>query len=285
MLEATDWQEILEKLKIHSTTLIIDLIMIAVVLTMASLAVRILSAMTGSVIKKSKEKGDDPRAKTIITSMTVLRSIARYSIYFIAICIIINQLGFGSVLSNVVTAAGVGALVISLGAQNIISDVISGAFILFENQYAVGDYVSINEFTGTVTSVAMRCTYLQSWKGEKIIIPNGQIKTVINYSGKYNMAIVDVPTPYEADSRKVLNILKEVADAYYQQNQDICFEEPNVLAITSFDASAVTMSIYQKAYGRNHYKVQRELKLAIKERFDKEGITIPYSQIVIHNEK
>ncbi len=285
MIDAIDWQEVLDKLKIHSTNLIIDLIMIAFVLMLASIALKVLSSMTGSVIKREKEKGDDQRAKTIITSMTVLRSISRYTIYFIAICIIINQLGYGSVLSNVVTAAGVGALVISLGAQSVISDVIAGAFILFEKQYAVGDYVQINDWTGTVTSIAMRCTYLETWKGEKVIIPNGQVKTVVNYSGPYNMAEVNVPTPYEEDSDKVLKILKEVADEYYKNNRDICYDEPNVLAITSFDSSSVTMSIYLKAVKRNHFRIQRELKMAIKNRFDKEGISIPYQQIVIREEK
>ena len=187
-------------------------------------------------------------------------------------------------LSNIVTAAGVGALVISLGAQSVISDVIAGTFILFENQYRVGDYVQINnEYTGTVLSLAMRCTYLQTWKGEKIIIPNGQIKTVTNYSGEFNMAIVDIPTPYEEDSERILNIIKDIANKYYDEHLDICFEKPNVVAINSFDSSSITMTIYQKAKGRNHITIQRDLKLAVKKRFDQDGISIPYNQIVVHN--
>ena len=284
MFDDINWAEILKSFRINTTKLILNMIMILLVIGFATLFINVISALTGRVIKRNQKKGNDPRAKTIITSMTLLHSVVRYSTYFVALAVIINHLGYGSIFSNLVTAAGVGALVISLGAQSVISDVISGGFILFEKQYGVGDFVQINEYSGTVISLAMRCTYLQTWKGEKVIIPNGQIKTVINYSGKYNMAVVDIPTPYEADSEKVLEVIKDVAKKYYESHKDICFEEPNVVAITSFDSSAVTMSIYQKAYGRNHFQVQRDLKMEVKKRFDKEGISIPYNQLVIHNE-
>ena len=284
MNQGINWEEIFKEFKINSTNLIKDLIMITVVIIISALAMKMVSSFTGKSIDKAMEKGDDTKAKSFITFMTLLRSISRYAIYFIAFCIIINQLGYGSVLSNIITAAGVGALVISLGAQSVISDMIAGAFILFERQFSVGDYVQINEYSGTVSAMAMRCTYLDTWKGERIIIPNGQIKTVINYSGKFNMAIVDVPTPYEADSEKVKAILQEEADRYYEANRKICYDKPQVLAISFFDESAVIMTVQMKAKGRNHFTIQRDLKLAIKKRFDKEGISIPYNQIVVHKE-
>lgn len=284
MSEGINWEEVFKEFKINSTILIKDLFTIGIVILLSALAMKMVSSFTSRSIEKAKEKGDDPKAKSFITFMTLLRSFSRYAIYFIAFCIIINQLGYGSVLSNIITAAGVGALVISLGAQSVISDMIAGAFILFEHQFSVGDYVQINEYSGTVSAMAMRCTYLDTWKGERIIIPNGQIKTVINYSGKFNMAIVDVPTPYEADSEKVKAILQEEADRYYEANKKICYDKPQVLAIASFDESAVIMTVQMKAKGRNHFTIQRDLKMAIKKRFDKEGISIPYNQIVVHNE-
>jgi small conductance mechanosensitive channel len=284
MSEGINWEEVFKEFKINSTILIKDLFTIGIVILLSALAMKMVSAFTSRSIEKAKEKGDDPKAKSFITFMTLLRSFSRYAIYFIAFCIIINQLGFGSVLSNIITAAGVGALVISLGAQSVISDIIAGAFILFEHQFSVGDYVQINEYSGTVSAMAMRCTYLDTWKGERIIIPNGQIKTVINYSGKFNMAIVDVPTPYEADSEKVKAILQEEADRYYEANKKICYDKPQVLAIASFDESAVIMTVQMQAKGRNHFTIQRDLKMALNKRFDKEGIFIPYNQIVVHNE-
>ncbi len=284
MSEGINWEEIFKEFKINSTILIKDLFTIGIVILLSALAMKMVTAFTSRSIEKAKERGDDPKAKSFITFMTLLRSFSRYAIYFIAFCIIINPLGYGSVLSNIITAAGVGALVISLGAQSVISDMIAGAFILFEHQFSVGDYVQINEYSGTISAMAMRCTYLDTWKGERIIIPNGQIKTVINYSGKFNMAIVDVPTPYEADSEKVKAILQEEADKYYEANRKICYDKPQVLAISSFDESAVIMTVQMKAKGRNHFTIQRDLRMAIKKRFDKEGISIPYNQIVVHKE-
>lgn len=279
-----NWNEIAEKLKLDITTLVFDLIVIAVVLVAAKIVLAALSRFTTRVIDRARKLDDEGRSKELVTSMTLLRSAGRYAIYFVAGCIIINQLGFGSMLSNIVTAAGIGALVISLGAQSIIKDIIAGAFIMFERQYGVGDYVKINDFEGTVTSLAMRCTYLKNWKGQQIIVPNGQITTVVNYSGDFNMAIVDVPVPYEEDSDRIFRILKEVADQYCQEHPEICYETPAVTGINSFDESSVGFTIYQKAIKRNHYQIQRELRTAIKKRFDEEGISIPYSQIVIHEE-
>ncbi len=279
-----NWQDVLNKLQFDLTSLVADLIMIVIAFILAALFLKWLSKLTNRIIRKANQNKDDPRSKSIITLMTHVRSIGRYLTYFLAFCFAVNRLGYGNFLSNIVTAAGIGALAISLGAQSIISDIVAGAFILFEKQYNVGDFVKINEYSGTVTSLATRCTYLKSWTGEKIIIPNGQVKTVINYSGEFNMAQVVIATPYEADSEKVLNILKEVADEYYQQHQDICYDKPDVVGINSFDESSVSMAIYQKAKERNHFRIQRDLRLAVKKRFDKEGISIPYNQIVVHHE-
>ena len=280
-----DWNEIYERLKIDSTTLIVNLIKIGVILLIARIVLSVLTSFTSKVIRKAEKMDDQTKSKNLVTSMTLFRSIGRYLIYFLAFCVVINQLGFGSTLSNIVTAAGVGALVISLGAQSIIKDMLAGAFIMFEKQYGVGDYVKINGYEGRVISLAVRCTYLLNWKGQKIIIPNGQITTVENLSGEFNMAVVEVGTPYEEDSERVYNILKEVAEEYYEKHQDICYDRPFTAAITSFGDSSVGMAIYQKAKQRNHYQIERDLRMQIKKRFDKEGISIPYSQIVIHQDK
>ncbi|MBR0230094.1 MAG: mechanosensitive ion channel family protein, partial [Erysipelotrichaceae bacterium] len=254
-----------------------------VVMLLAKLLLNRLTKTTSKVIDKAQKDENGVRSKDIITSMTLLRSVGRYSIYFIAFIIIINQLGYGSVISNIVTAAGVGALAISLGAQSILKDMIAGLFITFEKQYRVGDFVNINGNEGTVLSIAMRCTYLQSWKGQKIIIPNGQITTVINYSGEYNMAVVQVPTPYDENTAHIRDIIQDVSDRYYEENKEICLEAPRVAAVTAYNESDVQITVYIKAKGRNHYTIQNGLRLRIKERFDKEGILIPFNQIDVHH--
>ena len=283
-----DWQQVLEALKLDLVTLIADLIAIALIVIFARIALSVLSRLTERAIRRaenpSSRRGED-YAKSVKTGMTLLHSLGRYAIYFTAACAIANQLGFGNALSNAVTAAGVGVLAISFGAQSIIKDVVAGLFIMFERQYAVGDYVKINDYEGTVTSMAMRCTYLSTWKGEKIIIPNGQITTVINYSGEFNMAIIDVPIPYEEDIDRVKKILEEVSNEYYEKHKDICYGKPSVMGVQSFDDSSMKFTIIMKAVKRNHYTIQRELRNDVKRRLDEEGISIPYNQIVVHEEE
>ena len=144
-MEPFNINDFLEKMGIDLLKLLGDVLYIIVIFLAARILVELLSKATKKVIEKAKVIDDTNRSKSLVTSMTVLRSAGRYFLYFAGICLIINHLGYGSVFTNLVTAAGVGALVISLGAQSVIGDVIAGMFLLFERQYAVGDFVKINE--------------------------------------------------------------------------------------------------------------------------------------------
>ena len=277
-----DWDKVLNELNDSIVTLLKDILVIILIWLFARFLLNRLTAMTTKMMEKAKDIDDKNKSKDLATSMTLVRSVGRYIITFVAIILVVNQLGFQNLFSNVITAAGIGALVISLGAQSIIQDMLAGLFIMFERQYGVGDYVKLGDFEGTVTSIAMRCTYLTNFRGEKIIVPNGQIKSVINYSNEFNMAIIQVPTAYEDNTRAVYEVIRDEAQKYYEENKEICYDVPNVVAITSYDSSSVQISVYIKAKERNHYKIQNELRFRIKERFDNEGISIPYDQIVVH---
>ncbi|MPM44913.1 Small-conductance mechanosensitive channel [bioreactor metagenome] len=213
--------------------------------------------------------------------MTLLRSIGRYLIYFILLALILYQLGFGNVLSNLLVTAGFGSLAISFGAQSIVKDMVTGFFMMFEKQYAVGDFVKIGDYEGTVTSIAMRVTYLQNFKGQRIIIPNGSITNVINYSSEFSMAMVTIPTPYEADTLRLINLTEQVIKLYAQDNADVFLEQPQVQGISNLNTSSVDLLITAKVKPLTQWKTERELRLRIKECFDQNNISIPYQQIVI----
>lgn len=275
------WSDIFEKLEFDLSDLIADLIIILFTCLFTALLLNIIRKITGRISSNVIDKYDRNRSKAIVTSMSMLNSVSKALLYFLAFAIIVNRLGFGAALTNMITAAGIGVLVISMGAQSAINDLISGAFILFEKQYGVGDYIKVNDFTGTVKELSMRCTYLDSWTGEQIAIPNGQIRTIINYSTESNLAIVDVQFPYKVDAERARCILQEVADEYYEKHPDICCEKPTVVGINSFDENAYSMAIYQKAVGRNHFAIQRDLRLAVKKRFEIEKLSYPYTRIVV----
>lgn len=280
-----NWQELWQKILDNSQDIALKIIMIVLIFLVANLIIKVISHFTGRTIQKASDLADRERGKQITTLMTVTRSVSRYIIYFLAILFVLEQIGFGSSLSNLLVTAGVGSLIISLGAQTIINDFLAGMFILFERQYSVGDYVKIGDYSGTVTSVAMRVTYLRNYEGQKIIIPNGQITSVINYGAAYNLAKLVVPTPYSADSRRMIDIIQETANIYYSEHKDDFVEAPNVVGITAYNASSVDITLVGKVIPMKQWETERAWRLLIKERLEKEGVSIPYQTITIeHNQ-
>ena len=173
---------LLQKLMRNRGNILWGLCLILLTVLLAKVALRVISAVTGHVLKNKRYQNDAPASKRMRTLMTLLRSVTRYLIYFVAFLVVLSILGMGKPLSNLLLTAGIGSLAIGFGAQNLVRDVVSGMFMIFENQFSVGDYIKIDDVEGTVEATAMRVTYLRSMKGDQIIIPNGTIERVINYN-------------------------------------------------------------------------------------------------------
>ena len=280
MTDEFSWEQVWQQLKGDTVTLIVNIIIIAFILLVANLLNNRISKHTARLMEKGRNMEDREKGKELVSAMTIIRSISRYVIYFMAIILILNQFGYGDSVNNILVTAGIGSLIISLAAQNTLQDMLAGLLVLFDKQYQVGDFVTINEYSGTVTAISMRLTYLTNYEGKKIIIPNGQIKTVVNFGNKYNMAKVVVPTPYEADSCRMIEILKEEMEEYGKDNE-LLIETPNVVGITEYNSSSVDITIVAKCKPLKHWQVERELRLIIKERLEKEGVSIPYQHIEI----
>ena len=280
MTDEFSWEQVWQQLKGDTVDLIVNIIVIAIILLIANFIINRISKHTSRLMEKGKAMDDVEKGKELVSAMTIIRSISRYVIYFMAIILILNQIGYADSVNNILVTAGIGSLVISLAVQSTLQDMLAGLLVLFDKQYQVGDFVTINDYTGTVTAISMRLTYITNYEGKRIIIPNGQIKTVINYGNKFTLAKVVVPTPYEADSRRMIEILQEVMDEY-AANTDVLVEKPNVLGITAYNSSSVDITIIAKTKPLKHWSVERELRLLIKERLEKEGISIPYQHIEI----
>jgi len=169
--------QLLENLK----TTGIDLLVIGLIFMIAKIVINIVSKITGRTMKKASELKDETKSKQLKTSMTITHSANRYIVYIIAIILALRIVGLGDKVSSALVAAGLGGLVLSLGMQSIVKDMFAGLFIIFERQFYVGDHVKIGTHEGIVTSMALRVTYLDC-DGTRVIIPNGEIKVVINYS-------------------------------------------------------------------------------------------------------
>lgn len=214
------------------------------------------------------------------TLSEVLSSVCKYTIWFIAICSILTN--FGVNVSSLIAVAGVGSVAIGFGAQSLVQDVITGMFILFEDQFGVGDIVRLETLTGTVETIGIRSTRIRSVDGDLHIIPNGMIKIITNMSKEFNRATIDIGIAYEENIDKVLDIMKdEVNKIYTQKLIDGLMAEPNVLGIIDLADSAVVVRILADTQIGENWHVEREIRRIMKKRLDKEKIEIPYCKRVV----
>ena len=146
----------------------------------------------------------DRKAKTL---QSITSSVVKYVIYFIGIFTALSYLGVDS--KSLVVVASAGSVAIGLGAQNIVTDMMNGFFILFEDHYAVGDVVTIQNITGTVESVTLRSTKIRDAQGCVHIIPNGSVGTVTNQCQEFINAVITVGVSYQASIDRVLEILRD----------------------------------------------------------------------------
>lgn len=211
------------------------------------------------------------------TLISLLKSIMRYVVYFVALVNILDILGVKT--ASLLTAAGIGGLAVGFGAQNLVKDVISGFFIIFEDQYSIGDYVEVAGVAGTVEDIGIRSTKLRDSGGQLHIIPNGEITIVTNHSRGSMRAMVDVSIAYEEDLDRAIKVLEDICRKIGKQRDDI-LEGPSVLGVTRFGPSEIVVTILARTIPMQQWSVERELRRAIKQKFDEEGIEIPYPRVV-----
>lgn len=207
-----------------------------------------------------------------ITIGEVLKSVLKYTVYIV---------GIGSMLYDVlakipVAVVSAGGFAIGLGAQSLVKDLINGFFILFEDQYGVGDHVTIQEFTGIVESIGIRTTVLRDFTGDLHLIPNGAILEVTNHSRGDIRFIVDVEIAYEENIDEAISVIKKVNSVFEEKHKEKLRGKIEVLGVFSLNASGVTIRVIGRAVPLSQWEMERELRKDIKEALDKAGIEIPY---------
>ena len=252
-----------------------------IIIIIAFFLEKILSIVIKKVFNPNKKNQKLDKRK-LLTISSLLRNVVKYTIWIIAILAILSIFGVNT--AAIITGLGVVSFVIGLAFQDILKDVLVGISILFENQFAVGDLVKIDDFLGTVTSLGLKSTRLQAYTGETLIIANRNISKVINYSLDKTMAVVDIPVAYESDLDKVEKVLKVSAATLKEKIKELT-EDAEVLGVEKLDDSAVVYRIVGKCKPATHFVVQRQMKKYLKQSLDKAGVKIPYMQIEVHNEK
>jgi moderate conductance mechanosensitive channel len=209
----------------------------------------------------------------IITLQKLVVNLFSYVLIFVFAGILFKQ--FGLEIGTLIAGAGVVGLAIGFGAQGLVSDVVTGFFILLEKQMEVGDYVTIGGVDGIVEEVGLRTTHIRAFDGTLSYMPNREISTIQNHSRGNMRALVDIGIAYEENIDQAVKVLQEACDRVKAHNENIV-EGPNVLGVQALGASDVVIRIISKTRNGEQWAVERELRQALKEALDANGIEIPY---------
>lgn len=261
-----DVSKTLISLKTHIPVLINSLIYIIIVYAVC----RIIRIVFSARMKKSN------RSKTVLS---LLDGFVKYACAIAIIILILKACGVDT--TALVASVGVLTLVVGLGAQPLIADIIAGIFIIFEDEYHVGEIVTINDFRGTVTEIGIRSTKLLDAAGNIKIINNSAIGDVINLSRELSLAVVDCDFPYTVPVEVVENILKDNFEAI-AKNIPAIKEGPYYKGVCMFKDSNVTIKIVAKCLEDDRFQVERDMNREYRRLLTENGIDIAFPQVVIN---
>lgn len=248
-----------------------------VVIIIAVLLIFLVRFITKKFIRKQEGK-----RKHAITLAKMLLSVFRYFVVIVGVIIILGIWGVN--VLPVLVGAGIVTIAISFGAQKLIADLIGGICIVFEDYYDVGDVVEINGFKGSVIEIGLKSTKLINWKNEVRMVSNGDITSVTNFSKYPSVGVVEVQISYKENIERVVKLLEDNLSGLKNKYEQI-LEGPNIVGgILGLNDNGVSIRITVKTESEKHYEVERGIKQTVKELFEKEGIEIPYNQLVIHND-
>jgi small-conductance mechanosensitive channel len=215
------------------------------------------------------------RAQRAATIGTLLRSIVSGVIVAIVVMMVLSEVGVD--IAPLIASAGILGVALGFGAQSLVKDFLSGIFMIFEDQYGVGDIVNLGEASGTVEAVSLRVTRLRDVDGTVWYVRNGEILRVGNQSQNWARSVLDIAVGYKEDVTRVRRILKEVAHDLWEDKEyrDLIIEEPEVWGVQSLGPDSVVVRVTLKTMPQQQWNVSREMRERVKLRFDEEGIQMP----------
>lgn len=243
---------------------------IIIIIILMYAIIKIGSKIIDKTIKRNQSMFPVDIKKTN-TLNAVLKSILRYSVYFCGIMSI-----FGTIS---ITAASIGGVTVGLGAQNLIKDVINGVFILIENQYSVGDSVTIEGRNGTVESLELRITKIRDFNGDLHIIPNGSIKNVTNHSRGNLRIAVKVCIDYSESVDKVFSTINTACDEFTKKHKKNIIETPKVLGMTSIGLDGMDIMITGKSTAAMQNSNEMDLRKIILDELLKNKIKLANNRL------
>jgi small conductance mechanosensitive channel len=263
------------------------LLIVAVAIVATRLARRLISRAMGGVRRghlTTPEAADGAvaaaarRAQRAGTVGALLSSTSTVVIWSFALLMALGELGLD--LGPLIAGAGIAGVAIGFGAQHLVRDLVSGVFMLVEDQYGVGDVIDVGPASGTVEGVSLRTTSLRDVNGTLWHVPNGQIERVGNKSQQWSRAVLDVEVAYQTDLAQATDVIKRTADDLWHDPAyaDVVLAEPEVWGVESLGADSIAIRLVVKTGPNQQLAVARELRARIKAAFDEAGIEIPFPQ-------
>lgn len=232
-------------------------------------------------VKRMAQKGPEQAARAM-TLWVVMRRVILVAVVIVVILLTLAVWGFS--LTPLLAVGTVVGAALGFGAQDLVKDVIAGFFILVEDQFRVGDTITIAGTSGTVEDIQLRVTVLRDLEGNEHFVPNGQITVTSNFTSQYAKPVIDVGISYDSDVDKALAVMEDelVRLAEDPGWTDRIHDEVEILGVNKLDDSAVVLRGRLTTVADERWNVRREAFRRIKKRFDAEGITIPFPQVTVH---
>ena len=295
VLGTIDWKAFGLLLAHHAGTLLALLVLGLVVRgVLGSLIDRIVSRAEDGVLPDRLSKmtmggrdgapvpvGSTRRVQRARTMGSLLKSIVTGVVIAVIGTMMLSSVGID--IAPIIAGAGIIGVALGFGSQSLVKDFLSGMFMIFEDQYGVGDSVNLGTASGIVEAVGLRVTRIRDVNGTVWYVRNGEILAVGNMSQNWARTVLDIPVAFSENLARIRELLREVAHDLWEDPEyrgDI-LEEPEVWGVERWDPDAVVVRVVLKTAPLQQWSVAREMRERIKDRFDAEGVEIPFAQRVV----
>ncbi len=271
---------LIQELNIEALFLTLTRVLIILILAyvLTRLAKTGLNRLEARLVLKSRQEGLPPSEteKRVNTLIKLLRQGIFIFMWLIAFLVLLRELDFD--IAPILAGAGVLGLAIGFGAQNLVRDVISGFFIILENQVRIGDVAIINGTGGLVEELNFRTIVLRDLQGTVHVFPNGTINTLSNMTSHWSAYVFDLAVAYKEDTDKVVEIIEQVGQDMHDDQYfgPLLQEKIEIFGVDRFDDSGVIIRGRLKTKPIRQWEVGRQFLRRIKKAFDQEGIEIPF---------
>ncbi len=276
-----DWTTVTDWLLSHGVRIaIIIVIALVIYFVMYYTVRRVIRHSLSMTMKGTPQTEIDKREETLTWLFFLTWKVV---IVLIALVLILTEVGIN--VGALLAGFGVAGIAIAFAAQSFIKDIISGFVIAMENQYNVGDVVSVGGVTGVVEAMNLRRTTLRDLDGILHLVPNGEITVTSNYTKVWSRANLDIGVAYKEDADKVMSIMKRTWEEMAEDpewGQSIIAKTPSILRVNELGDSAVVIKLVGDTKAMQQWGVMGEFRRRIKKVFDEQGIEIPWPHTKVY---